>query len=107
MESQDVGDAICDCGSPAKMECLICARVGVKPAPTFCCPECYKEHWKSHRAAALASQPSSACYDRPRVQIPSPMMGPMVGPIYRNHHMYGHNAMRLWQLQNVTDPVQK
>lgn len=46
-------------------------------------------------------------YDRPRVQIPSPMMGPMVGPIYRNHHMYGHNAMRLWQLQNVTDPVQK
>lgn len=106
-ESEGACDLVCGCGSFAKMECLICARVGVKPVPTFCCPDCYKEHWKTHRAAALASQHGRACYDRPRVQIPNPMMGPMVGPIYRNHHMYRHSALRLWQLQNIADPVPK
>lgn len=89
------------------MECLICARVGVKPVPNFCCQECYKEHWKTHRAAALCGQTGRAGYERPGAQIPLQMVGPMVGPIYRNQQMHHHSTMRLWQVPHVAEPVQK
>lgn len=47
-EEEEFDSDCCDCGNPAKMECLLCLKMGIKPAPTFCSQECYKGHWKIH-----------------------------------------------------------
>lgn len=57
------------CCHPARLQCLICLKRGLRPAPTFCGPHCYREHWKSHRKCSLdASSPSSS----PELKPPTP-----------------------------------
>lgn len=48
------------CACPASLQCLICLKRGIRPAPSFCGVACYREHWASHRnhhheAAAAAA----------------------------------------------------
>ncbi|CAD7700867.1 unnamed protein product [Ostreobium quekettii] len=61
------------CGGASSVQCLICLRRGVRPAPTFCGPACYREHWKSHRrSGADERSPSSS----PELKPSSPLSQP-------------------------------
>lgn len=50
-----------ECGEAARMECLLCLKAGARPSPVFCSMDCYRRHWKTHRAAPGALLPKSRC----------------------------------------------
>lgn len=93
----------CLCGAPAKMECLICARVGMKPLPTFCCVECYKEHWRTHRAGGVPCEQTTVMSEWNAVTAQAPIIAPFVGPVHKDHTL----PWGLWHPNGMSDPLQK
>lgn len=61
------------CSHAATLQCLICLKRGVRPAPTFCGPNCYRDHWMSHKRCMVdGTSPSSS----PELRPPTPKSQP-------------------------------
>lgn len=72
------------CPQAATLQCLICLKAGVRPAPTFCGAACYREHWRSHKCGGgERPSPSSSPELKPPTSTSQPP--PPVNPAIPSH----------------------